>query len=158
MKFYLWFFGGILLILGVLIGGYWLSEKAPEVSKKIEEGMQAQPLDRSKPGASQQAPVQDQIKNNVRQQVAGGVPQDEVTLLKNAAIEAGVTVRQHGFSGGVHTVGLEWRGSRADRGGLFLDAIMGKGRLRDFDEVSSNVGYNDRGERVWTATYRIHLK
>jgi len=151
MRFYLVFFGGIALILAVLVGGYWFSEKAPEVSDKINDGLSAKFVEDGKPVSSNTNRNQPSLSP---QEAA----QQRATMVQQAALRAGVTLLNYQDQGNSVLAKIKWGGSNAAKGGDFLDQFLNVGRLRDFESLDATSGFNDRGQQEYTATYRLFLR
>lgn len=75
--------------------------------------------------------------------------------LEAAAREARVAIVLYKEGDRQAEVAIEWKGDSAGNGGDFLDLLIKKGVMRDFDYIKSAHRVNRLGQSVWTSSFTV---
>lgn len=147
MKFFLWFFGSIIIAFIAFVLFFHFNENKGDFSKSLNESLQAKSIQENRP-----KPTPANSDPNV-------IPQRHTDALSKASTNAGVTVNLLNRNRNEYDVMVTWKGDRLDLGSVFLDDLLNQGALADFDEtVPFTSGVNQQGERMMQVGYKLRLR
>lgn len=150
MKFFLKFFGGVFLLIALVVGFFWLRSEGGKLSDKLANSMDAKPIP-TPVGANpnQSAPMVSAVQQR----------KDYGAIMRATAFANGMELVQFADNGASVEVALRWQGENAAKGGDFLDALLKQGHMRDFQESGRPEGRKDpNGRTVYTARFTIFVK
>lgn len=146
MKFYLKFFGGILLGILLIVVIWQIATNKQYWYNWIEQSLSATSIEKTTatapPTSAQPTP-----KPNFG------------ALASKAATLSGVELVAFQDRGSEQIAQIKWQGANAAKGGDFAEALLNAGHLVDFDEAGPpKMEKNSRGDSIYTATFKLKMK
>lgn len=147
MKFFLWFFGTIAVVIIAIVIMFQVNANSGTLSKKLNDSLSATSVTPTPSPRKKDPASQNQLSNAQQQALA--------TAANNSGTQAKIVSR----NGNIMSIALQWPSDRVDGGGRFLDELIKQDMLADFkEEIKLQVNYDASGKKVYQAQFQITLK
>lgn len=145
MKFFLRFFIGLIVAVALIVFFYYLITDTRAVTGWVTNNMSATFIEPEKP-------------EEPRQRGPTPTPLDKRTMLANAAFQNGVEIVSFTDYGDYVVVELTWSGGVSTKGMDIVQGLLDQGRLKDFEDLGTQVSKNNRGDNVYHSTLKLYIR
>jgi len=150
MKFYLKFFGGVLALILLVVGFYWMRKEGGLMSDKLLNSLDAKAIP---------TPVGANPNQTAPMVAAAKERKNYGEIMRATAFANGLQLARFTDNGASVEVVVQWQGENAAKGGDFLDMLIQQGHMRDFQEAGKPQATKDKnGRTTYTAGYTIFVK